>query len=857
MSQPEPPKDLDPGTGSKTSVVHASDTATTGVISKGHRESEIARTQSAVKIYDATDNDYKIGDFVLFNDTLYRNTTAITVAEAFDPLKWFAVDGTLNVVNVRSAADFPDAKTATITSVSDNGSNQPRFFFTTPHGYTDGQSVLIAATPATYDGFHVIKRIDDNNFDIVALTFNATVAGPVTRTLAANTQYNIGVQIITTLGYRGVDGSNYGFTSTATFANNILIAGAVTFLTVFGPSNVVIKSLNVIDVTGGAAIGVATALNIVGNGVVPQSLLVIRNSLFANFGSLGNIDETFLGAIGVGLISFNNGITGQNTSMTANNIVIANFAPNGSTGVTINNIKPNVPPVVFNLATPFVVPTNTVLDIKASNPISNTVTVTSGSGTLGGDYFKAGKSTIPSGAITQFATGGGNDVIVTSANHGLTNGETVVISGTTNYNGPFLVSSVATNTFEFNIAGGFVGDEAPATWVKQQNIGGFFNATPGNNPVTVTAVANQLVNGQQVDISGTTNYNGRFVISAVAANTFEITINGGFVAGSGGETGTWIAVRNITAVADGVTNVSSISKFSDNGKGSTRVEVADLFGIPTEGAFMVISGTTNYNGSFVVFNVVDGAPGFFDIPVPFQGDDATGAATERLILITSDGHRLAQGDTILVSGTLDAKYDRGYVIQLISGNEIAVGAVFDVTSSIGFIKDGSLDGSAKNVLVNSVSGELNSKAKGSFSMDGNIELTDLVVNVYVPLELHTVTPTPNPEIVEQSQDTELFRLSDKLTGELEYIGLEPFSGQLTATIEFANSNNKTLKFRAEKNSAIMVDRAVTTVTGQNNPTNATIIASVSAVTGDKFRLSINNTTDSTDTTIVSITTVIQ
>jgi hypothetical protein len=67
-----------------------------------------------------------------------------------------------------------------------------------------------------------------------------------------------------------------------------------------------------------------------------------------------------------------------------------------------------------------------------------------------------------SGSITAFADAGGGLVTVTSANHGLNNGDCVTISGTTNYNGEFTISNVTTNTFD--ITDTWVSNDATGTW---------------------------------------------------------------------------------------------------------------------------------------------------------------------------------------------------------------------------------------------------------------------------------------------------------------------------------------------------------------------------------------------------------
>jgi hypothetical protein len=68
-------------------------------------------------------------------------------------------------------------------------------------------------------------------------------------------------------------------------------------------------------------------------------------------------------------------------------------------------------------------------------------------------------------SITAYADAGDSThVVVTSAAHGLSDGMTVTISGSTNYNGIFTISSVTTNTFE--IVDTWVADDAAGTWVN-------------------------------------------------------------------------------------------------------------------------------------------------------------------------------------------------------------------------------------------------------------------------------------------------------------------------------------------------------------------------------------------------------
>jgi len=67
-------------------------------------------------------------------------------------------------------------------------------------------------------------------------------------------------------------------------------------------------------------------------------------------------------------------------------------------------------------------------------------------------------------AITAFADHGGDDTTVTSAGHNLSDGDSVTIAGTTNYNGTFTVSGVSGSTYRINKA--FVANDATGTGTK-------------------------------------------------------------------------------------------------------------------------------------------------------------------------------------------------------------------------------------------------------------------------------------------------------------------------------------------------------------------------------------------------------
>jgi len=83
------PAELDPGTPSDTSIVHASENGVS-TNSKGHDERNISRLQGTAPLYSSS-KTYNLNDLVTESGDVFRNTTAITVPEAFNPSKWTSI----------------------------------------------------------------------------------------------------------------------------------------------------------------------------------------------------------------------------------------------------------------------------------------------------------------------------------------------------------------------------------------------------------------------------------------------------------------------------------------------------------------------------------------------------------------------------------------------------------------------------------------------------------------------------------------------------------------------------------------------------------------------------------------------
>ncbi|MFI5379426.1 MAG: PA14 domain-containing protein, partial [Tepidisphaerales bacterium] len=214
-------------------------------------------------------------------------------------------------------------------------------------------------------------------------------------------------------------------------------------------------------------------------------------------------------------------------------------------------------------------------------------------------------------------------VTVTLANHGLVNGETVVMSGADQaaYNGTFVISNVTATTFTYTASATAA---TPATGTISEQVYGLCRT---GSTVTINLPGHGFANGDYVTISGAgqSDYNATFAISNVTANTFTISVlNTPTTPG----TGTNIVVRKaVQAWSSSTTaaNINYLSTGNDGHFGSNAtfpgtiagnlvenlvLEAKTTVGIPSAGAWTfavhsddgfsltLTDGTNTYTGQY-------------------------------------------------------------------------------------------------------------------------------------------------------------------------------------------------------------------------------------------------------------------
>lgn len=163
-----------------------------------------------------------------------------------------------------------------------------------------------------------------------------------------------------------------------------------------------------------------------------------------------------------------------------------------------------------------------------------------------------------------------------------------------------------------------------------------------------------------------------------------------------------------------------------------------------------------------------------------------------------------------------------------------------IRTASAFFAAGSLDETDPRVEATDNTGQKPSMNIGSVIVNANLVPTAIAtVSTWTDLNLGGLAVA--------GSNIELWNSVDADTGELEYIGLEPMFGQLLAAFSIVTVGGaRTFHFRVVKNGSPLPDgviaaRQVGTVIG-----SATLLAPVTAVTGDLFRVQVQNIDNNSD-----------
>jgi len=343
------------------------------------------------------------------------------------------------------------------------------------------------------------------------------------------------------------------------------------------------------------------------------------------------------------------------------------------------------------------------------------------------------------------------------------------------------------------------------------------------------------VNASLIDIDPTSK-------SPVYLNNIDLngSIGGYFQTGI---EGTFASVFDETVALttiDSVTDSSGIARFNFTVGPTLFVhQQVDISNFVTE---------TNYNQTGII--TVVGA-GFFEVKtIDFTADDATGDFSSDSVQMFETATALVDGDTVNIDTDLGTEYDGGATVYGQDTNTFRINRVFSISTS-GTWSTASLNETSPFVRSVGNLGLADSKFIGSVNVTGNTTVT--VIN-----NSNEWTDFDLGGNALESSNIERWKLIDDTTGEVEYIGVNPFSGTLSASFTASGTGGGVdYEFRMIKNGSVTSDNIISGITTTAALRNASLLAPVTAVNGDLFRLQVQNLDNTNTITIANMSTSIQ
>ncbi len=294
----------------------------------------------------------------------------------------------------------------------------------------------------------------------------------------------------------------------------------------------------------------------------------------------------------------------------------------------------------------------------------------------------------------------------------------------------------------------------------------------------------------------------------------------------------------ITGVTD-LTNTNAVTAAAAGTSGTDFTAVAHGYKVGDIIVHSTFSEST-YNGTFTITDVT--ADTYEIAAITFVATD-TGTGTVNEIRIASTAHGLSDGQSLSVFGTIN--YDDGYIIHGAVANSFDVYAIFVVTET-GTWDTGSLTETSKFVTAENNGDQADSKTIGSIVVGGNATATVIsTINTFVDLNLGS------PGAAEEG-NIELFTLTNAVTGEIRYDGLEPASLLVNGlAAAFSAGGGQRFNFRLLQNGAPLPspDNVDIPIEIGAELSSAPLHWPIKVVNGDLFRLQVENADGTSNITI--------
>ena len=210
---------------------------------------------------------------------------------------------------------------------------------------------------------------------------------------------------------------------------------------------------------------------------------------------------------------------------------------------------------------------------------------------------------------------------------------------------------------------------------------------------------------------------------------------------------------------------------------------------------------------------------------------------------------MTEGDALVIFTFNDNFYDGGATVYNVQVNTYQINKTF-VVSRGGTWNTAGINQTDPRVLAQGNPRFIDSKSIGSAHIAGNSTATSIAT-------VNTWTDFNFGSGLIGSSNIERWKIISP-TGDLEYVGNEPFSGTLMANLTAAGTlGGVDYEFRAIKNGSPTPDDIISGITTTTALRNANLLVPVTAIKGDLFRLQVQNIVNDDDITIINLSINIQ
>jgi hypothetical protein len=329
------------------------------------------------------------------------------------------------------------------------------------------------------------------------------------------------------------------------------------------------------------------------------------------------------------------------------------------------------------------------------------------------------------------------------------------------------------------------------------------------------------------------------VTANASISRFFLTDSGNFFEPST-KTGTF------TGVADASIGATNIDSVTDSG-GIARFNFATGPTVYVGQQVVVSDFTTNtdYNGTWFI-SATDGT-GYFEVDAVNFGSTETGSFLSNVVTLTEVGTTAADGDSVLIDTDVGTSYDVGSFVFNKQTDSFQVNATWSATAT-GSWRNGSQDEGSKYVTVKYCGTQKDSRSLAAIYTIGNTDTISATADTWVDLDLGTAV---------DSAASSRFKMVDAENGEVEYIGPNPFSGILTASITAVLSTGPTTahRFRIFKSNGTPAFESVyvegSLVAGIQ--LNLVLTTPVNLSNSDRFKLQVQAIGTTTTITVPNLT----